>query len=750
MTTFTNIFGGGVITPSENSYTKIEMTTDTVLSWKPTTGKVLSASIMDVSCSTSSKSITLGETSEVSEGTNLVFNNVGLNNITLKDSEDTTICTLTAGTVWLVYLSTNGLWLSFQYGAGTVNVNTTLLASYGLKASGSSLQTDCVVLSKNSDYVMSVNDKTKLVLWSGTGSATITLPSAISNSGFYVYIKNSGDSAITIATAGGNIGTTSTLTMSVTQSGLFISDGANFHVVSLTSTTSAVSDMSPTSIDITGSGDYTLPSNLYDKIVYKLYGTISADRTVIVPSTVQEYWVENTTTGAYKVYLKMTGTDKIPLEIVQGQRGIFFCNGVNILYGDTRSVDAIVAVDSGGTGATTAGAALTNLGGGSTGIQVFESTDTADVVGALGWSTTTGDLLVGTSGGSLEVLLMGNTGQFLVSGTNSLEWNDILSESHGGTGYNTYNTGDLLVGTSSSDLVTLAIGSANTVLTSNGNSLSWGSTDSSITGPIPVNKGGTGLATHGKGKILVGNSANGLSSITAGTTGQVLKANSSLANGIEWGNPKGIAYDSTTIKLYNNDSTVSGYVDGILLGDNARCPLVLSVNTGRNKTEYSGYYTENSIGTNSLTTVNLFYLSGGVITTLPTLSNDVSQMFPISNRVGPDVYYVGVLLLKMTVFMYYKLANGNRHIKLYTKRYHAYKTSTSAATLAAITDAGDSVLSSETTVIPAPTLTANIIESVGVDAVAYLVPRVTFTIASNNTIDYQTSAYFEVLHDYGE
>ena len=72
------------------------------------------------------------------------------------------------------------------------------------------------------------------------------------------------------------------------------------------------------------------------------------------------------------------------ITVAQGARAILYCDSTDVVGADTAGVSYPVAVNQGGTGATTASAARINLGGGATGIGVFTSVTQADAWSALG------------------------------------------------------------------------------------------------------------------------------------------------------------------------------------------------------------------------------------------------------------------------------------------------------------------------------------------------------------------------------
>jgi trimeric autotransporter adhesin len=60
--------------------------------------------------------------------------------------------------------------------------------------------------------------------------------------------------------------------------------------------------------------------------------------------------------------------------------------------------------------------------------------------------------------------------------------------------------------------------------------------DNITSGTLAVARGGTGLASYAKGNILAASAATTLNALTVGTNGQVLRANSATATGLEWSN----------------------------------------------------------------------------------------------------------------------------------------------------------------------------------------------------------------------
>jgi len=101
-----------------------------------------------------------------------------------------------------------------------------------------------------------------------------------------------------------------------------------------------------------------------------------------VPATIQQYWVTNSTTGAYTLTIKLSGSTGIVIN--QGARGIYYSNGSDVVNADTANLSVPLGIASGGTGATTASAARTSLGGTSVGVALFTAVDAQAALAALG------------------------------------------------------------------------------------------------------------------------------------------------------------------------------------------------------------------------------------------------------------------------------------------------------------------------------------------------------------------------------
>jgi hypothetical protein len=168
---------------------------------------------------------------------------------------------------------------------------------------------------------------------------------------------------------------------------MVICDGVAFYTVGL-STGTAGSSFDYTAINVAGTGNYTLSGSELNRIAYNFTGVLTGNRSIIVPVTVQQYWVTNSTTGAFTLTVKTSAGTGIA--VAQGDAQILYCDGTNVVKGQTTTggITVPVAIADGGTGATTASGARINLGGTSVGIGVFTAATTSAGQTALGATAT--------------------------------------------------------------------------------------------------------------------------------------------------------------------------------------------------------------------------------------------------------------------------------------------------------------------------------------------------------------------------
>jgi hypothetical protein len=396
--TFTSVFGGTTVYPADVSYRAITLSANTTLDWPietAPTGNIV-AQIMDVNPTGAGFTIRMPSATEVSVGETALFFNIGSDAFVVADNSGNTIVSISPGLAWQVYLTdnttVNGSWRSYQYGAGTSSANAGSLVGFGIKAIGATLNQSMPTISVSTNYTIGTADRASVVNWTG-GAGTLTLLSAsAAGNDWFVNIRNSGTGSITVQTSvgGQNVNGAPSIFLNPEDSAILFCDGNNFFTVGLGQSSAFSFDF--ISIDLTGqSTPYTLTGSELNRIAYRFVGNITGDVDVIVPSTVQQYWVSNETDLAsdpFSVTIKTAAGTGIA--ILRNVRAILYCDGTNVLTANTGGIPLPLGISEGGTGATTASAARTNLGATSVGNALFTAVSDNTARATLG-ATTVGD-----------------------------------------------------------------------------------------------------------------------------------------------------------------------------------------------------------------------------------------------------------------------------------------------------------------------------------------------------------------------
>lgn len=453
MPSFTNTFGGTNVYSANVSYRAVALTANVTLTW-PTelaTDTNVVASIMDVTPSGAGLTIRMPDASQASVGETALFFNVGASSFTVADNGGNTIQTIATGEAWQVYLTgnatVNGTWRSIEYGAGTSAPSASALAGAGLKAITTTLNQAAPTTLLSADYTLASLDRARVLVWNG-GAGTFTMPSAASvGNDWFFDARNSGSGGLTIAPAGGElVNGQASLTFNPGDSARILTDGANFYTIGYGQSATFAFDY--VSISLTGlPSPYTLSGTNLNRIAYQFSGILTANMQIIVPNTIQQYWVRNVTTGAYSLTVKTAAGTGIA--VVQNGAAILYCDGTNVVEADTNNLSTPIGIAQGGTGATTAGTALINLGGTSLGIGLFTATNPATARAAIG---------AAGAGANADITSL--------SGLTTP-----LSVAQGGTGQTTFTNGQLLIGNTTGNTLaksTLTAGAGITITNGTG------------------------------------------------------------------------------------------------------------------------------------------------------------------------------------------------------------------------------------------------------------------------------------------
>lgn len=351
-------FTGNVIQPTDVSYRAITLSANTTLSW-PINGSATDdyvARIMDVTATAGSLTLRMPPANQASVGEDSLVRNVGATTFTLADFAGNTITTIAAGEAKYVYITTNateaGTWGLIAFGVGTSNADASVLAGYGLKAISSTLNSAFNVTTFGSSATATDSDRATVYVWTG-GSGTLTLPSAVTvGDDWFFLVRNGGTGTLTVSPAGGqSINGTVSLAMQPADSAVIVSSGAAWYTIGLGKSTQF--NFTQLTKAVTN-GTYTLSSSEASNVVQQYTGVLTGNVTVVLPQTIQVYYIINSTDGGPSnfeiTFTTNSGGGNAP--VPAGKTAVLVCNSTDILNATTIVAGAATFALANGTVST--------------------------------------------------------------------------------------------------------------------------------------------------------------------------------------------------------------------------------------------------------------------------------------------------------------------------------------------------------------------------------------------------------------
>jgi hypothetical protein len=339
---YVNPITGQTISPSQVGYDQLTISTDTELDWpiNGTTNTDVVAAIIQVTATVGSLKLYMPSALQVSTGQSVLIQNIGANTFTVTDISGNTIVSIASGVAQYIFLTNNstnnGTWSSVTFGAGTSSANASALAGYGLYAVGTTLNQEYVESSIFSSISLNDTYRAQFLVWS-SGVGTLTLPTASSvGNGWFVMVRNGGSGILTLTPSGTDtIDSNNNQQLQLTESLVIVSNGVDGYSTFAygRSNTFAYTQLAKT---VTGGTD-TLTAVEYANVVQEYFGALTSNQIIVLPSTVQIYYLNNQTTGSFSLTFKTSAVGAATVTVPQGQTLTVVCDGTNVFNSSSAS-----------------------------------------------------------------------------------------------------------------------------------------------------------------------------------------------------------------------------------------------------------------------------------------------------------------------------------------------------------------------------------------------------------------------------
>jgi len=348
-------FTGNVIQPTDVSYRSITISnTNLQLEWpiNGTSTNDAAARIMEVAA-TGVSELWMPPANQSSVGNDALIRNIGGEDFDVMDYDgQNVIVTVLVGEAQYIYITDNpdeqGTWGIIAYGIGSSGQDAATLAGYGLLAIGQTLNQSQPVTTFSSSYTAVAADRSSTYVWTGgAGTLTLTLASTLADN-WFMFVRNSGTGALTVAGSGGNtINASASIILQPTDSAIIVCSGSTFYTVGLGKSTQF--NFTQLTKAVT-SGTSTLTASEASNVIQKYTGALTGNVTIVVPPTVQVYYIVNATTGVYTLTIS-TGAGATAI-LTAGSQATLVCDSVNLFNANTvLAGSSSISLNSGSVGA---------------------------------------------------------------------------------------------------------------------------------------------------------------------------------------------------------------------------------------------------------------------------------------------------------------------------------------------------------------------------------------------------------------
>lgn len=343
MTTYSDVFGGSTVPPSQDKLNQVSLTANATMYWPyEYSGTGISAADLIEITTDTTRTVTLPAASSAGKGAGFVLRNTGAYTVTLLDGAGGGLTTLAAGVAKYFYVDNNstvaGAWSIVTWGTGTSAADASTLAGVGLVALSGALATGVEVVESSGALAVTSSHRSKLLVNTG-GTVTFTLALAADlGEEFYCTFRNSGSGNLTVATTSSQTldGGTS-LTIAPGETATVVRNGNAFY--SFGQGRDVAFAFTQLNITLTGATRTVTTANAANKML-NFTGSPGTNVTVTLPSFSSIYYVYNNLTTANGITFT-TGSGSSTL-VPQGQRAILFVDSVNVVSAQTPAATSAI------------------------------------------------------------------------------------------------------------------------------------------------------------------------------------------------------------------------------------------------------------------------------------------------------------------------------------------------------------------------------------------------------------------------
>lgn len=348
MTTYTDVFGGATVPPSDKKFRAVTLAASTTFYWPEVDASSDSmADIMEVTAS-AGLTMTLPDASQVSTGRTILLRNTGANSFAVADNASGAVASIATGEVKFLYLKDNstaaGVWAVFTFGTGTSGADASALDGSGLSVLVSELQLEHLVETNSGAVSITSAHRASAVVCTG-GLATVSLPSAsTTGNGFFFLLSNAGTGTVTVdGYSSEEVDGGLSKTFNPGESAFLVCSGAEWYTVGYGRSTEF--QFTQLVKDVSAGGTFVLTTQEAGNKLLKFIGTPVSPVTIRVPAIVSVYYIQCAYTGSPNLQIK-TAAGSGP-NLTSSDRVIAYCDGVDVVLAQTATVSTSLSIVDG-------------------------------------------------------------------------------------------------------------------------------------------------------------------------------------------------------------------------------------------------------------------------------------------------------------------------------------------------------------------------------------------------------------------